>query len=157
MLRFHGKLKQILLPALLVLSIQSAYANIIIRAPANMTADACAMAQGTWSGGGTIAAGPVSCHYRGTAIVTPAPANSAYNYTIAMDLTRDAGICPQKASATVAGTCTNNLLTINTDNAALFGAINASGTAADITGTVYIDISGNHMEATISDMHLQKQ
>jgi hypothetical protein len=151
------KFKQILLTAILGLSIQSASANIIIHAPANMATDACSAALGTWSGGGTIESGALNCHYRGNAIVTPAPANNTYNYSIAMDFTRDAGMCPEKASATVAATCTNNVMTITTDNAALFGAINASGTAVDVTGTVFIDLGGNRMEATIRDMHMQKQ
>jgi hypothetical protein len=153
----HLNIKKFLLPVLISLTTQSAIANISIQASPALTTDICGAAQGTWMGGGTVSAGPLSCHYSGTAIVTPATANTIYNYNVTMELTLDAGMCPPNASVTTVAACENNKLTIDSDNIDLTGMVNASGTAADLSGTIYVNISGDRIEATVSNLHMQKQ
>jgi hypothetical protein len=150
-------IKKFLFPALICLSTQAAIANVSIQASPALTVEMCGAAAGTWMGGGTISAGPLSCHYSGTAIVTPANDNTIYNYHVNIELTLDAGMCPPTATLNTNAACENNKLTIQSDNIDLNGMVNASGNAADLNGTIYVNISGDRIEAQVSNLHMQKQ
>jgi hypothetical protein len=146
--------KLILLSSCLIAT--AANASVSIHAPMNLGVDFCANLSGTWLGGGTIETDWAACHYKGTAIVSQ-DAVQATTYNITMDLYRDAGICPQHETFELPATCTNNTLTVATDNADMTGNVNSTGTGASLNGTIFVVIGDNRVEARVKDVMLQKQ
>jgi hypothetical protein len=132
----------------------SAFAGISFKAANGL--DICSNLAGNWNGEGTVSASIVTCHYSGTAVVSPTL--DPRSYTIDMDLTRDSGaICPDHKVMQMQGNCENNQLSIETDDANLQGSVNETGTAANMTGYVYFDALGTRVKVNVEEMSLHKQ
>jgi hypothetical protein len=151
------KLKKLIIVMTCILSVHSAYANVSIKARSNSATDFCGGLTGTWTGGGTIETSFTTCHYKGTAIVAENAAKTTA-YSITMDLVRDDGtMCPDRATMELIADCENNILTVDTDNADMSGQVNDTGTAADLNGKLFVNVGGQRIEATVRDVHLDKQ
>lgn len=150
------KLKNIIKTTMIALAttvmMQSAFANISFMS-ANGS-DICENLAGNWTGEGTVSASVVTCHYSGTAVVSPT--NDPRAYTITMDFYRDSGICPDHEVMEIPGTCDNKQLIIQTDDAGLQGAVSEGGTDAQMTGYVYFNAMGSRIKANVDEMSLHK-
>jgi hypothetical protein len=136
------------------LIMQTAFAGIHFKAANG--ADICQNLAGKWNGEGTVSASVVTCHYSGTAVVSPTL--DPRSYTIDMDLNRDEGmICPDHKVIQMQGSCENNQLSIDTDDANLQGSVDESGTSASMTGFVYFDALGSRIKVNVEEMSLHKQ
>jgi hypothetical protein len=110
-----------------------------------------------WKGAGeieTVILGTTyTCDYNGTATFTGTSGN--FNVGLVMDQTK--GSCPAHYEFTVAGSCSNGTLTINTPNANLSGNLTDDGHSVSLVGKIWFKIFGMRHEAKVNYMNLSKQ
>ena len=153
------KIKQLVSFMGMVFLTQAAFADISVMSFSKAAGQSCSNFAGRWVGGGTVKATvilPITCHYNGVADATTVP-GSPNSFNVHVDLTKRDGWCPDHETIDLPGTCVNGVVNLQTNKANLHGTVNDAGNEVRLEGSVKVNLSGQDVNADVSDMVLHKQ